>query len=96
MKHKNAQSIGEAIREFLAENKLDRRIDETNVIKAWTSVLGNAIAQYTSSIFIKNGVLYVQLSSAVLRHELQMSREKIRQRLNEYAGKEIIKEIIFR
>lgn len=96
MQHKNAQSIGEAISQFLKENRLDRRFDETTIIQAWTSVLGKSIANYTSSLYIKNRVLYVQLSSSVLRHELQMSREKIKLRLNEFVGKEVITEIIFR
>lgn len=96
MQHKNAQSIGEAISQFLKENKLDRRFDETYLISAWEAVLGKSVANYTKSIFIKNRTLYVQLNSAVLRHELQMNRERIISRLNEYVGREVISEIVFR
>lgn len=96
MQHKNAQTIGEAIHQFLQENKLDRRLDETHLLNAWSGVLGKAVAIYTTSIFIKNRVLYVQLSSSVLRQELQMSRERIVFRLNEFVGKEVITDIIFR
>ncbi|MDD2799717.1 MAG: DUF721 domain-containing protein [Bacteroidales bacterium] len=96
MQHKNAQSIGEAINQFLKENRLDRRVDETHLLQAWGNVLGKAVSGYTTSIFIKNRVLYVQLSSSVLRQELSMSREKIVFRLNEYVGKEVITDIIFR
>jgi predicted nucleic acid-binding Zn ribbon protein len=96
MQHKNAQSIGEAIHQFLKENRLDRRFDETHLLNAWSNVLGKAVASYTSSIFIKNKVLYVQLSSSVLRQELQMNRERIIFRLNEFVGKEVITDIVFR
>jgi hypothetical protein len=96
MQHKNAQPIGVAITQFLKENKLDGRMNETHLIQAWSSVLGNAVSNYTTSIFVKNRILHVQLSSSVLRQELQMSRERIVFRLNEFVGKEVITDIIFR
>jgi predicted nucleic acid-binding Zn ribbon protein len=96
MQHKNAQSIGEAISQFLKENKLDRRFDETHLVSAWEAVLGKSVANYTKSLFIKNRVLYAQINSSVLRHELQMNRERILLRLNEYVGREVIIEIVFR
>ncbi|MFZ4455766.1 MAG: DUF721 domain-containing protein [Bacteroidales bacterium] len=96
MQHKNALSIGEAISQFLKENKLDKRFDETHLVSAWEAVLGKSVASYTKSLFIKNSVLYVQLNSSVLRQELQMNREKILFRLNEHVGREVISEIVFR
>lgn len=96
MQRKNSQALGEIIQQFLKENHLDKRINETQIIDAWPKVLGNAVASYTKSIFVKNQVLYVQLSSSVLRHELQMSRERIVFRLNEQVGGQVITDIIFR
>jgi hypothetical protein len=47
------------------------------LIDAWSVVLGQNIVQYTTELFIKNKVLYVGLSSSVLRHDLFLSREEI-------------------
>lgn len=96
MQRKNSQPIGEIINQFLRENHLDRKLNETHLLEAWPKILGSAVASYTTSIFIKNRVLYVQLSSSVLRHELQMSRERIVFRLNEQVGHEVITDIVFR
>jgi hypothetical protein len=54
------------------------------------------VAQYTRELFVKNEVLYVFLTSSVLRNELVMCRERMMKRLNEYAGSEVIKDIMIR
>ena len=95
MQHKNAVPLGEIIKEFLKENNWDGKIKETRIIQAWSQLLGRNVSMYTTSIFVKNGVLYVKLSSSVLRGELQMCREMLVRRLNEQIGEEVIKNIIF-
>ncbi|MGL5229088.1 MAG: DUF721 domain-containing protein [Bacteroidales bacterium] len=96
MQRKNAQSLGDAIREFLRENRIDSKLNETRAIHSWHALMGKGISGYTQNIYIKNGVLYVHLTSAVLRQELQMSRERIIRMMNEHLGTEVITEIIFR
>lgn len=97
MKRKNAQTIGEVIRDFLEENKsLQKKIYETRIEHAWTEVLGDIVMRYTRNIYVKNRVLYVYLSSSVLRNELTLSRERLVKCLNEQAGAEVIDDIVIR
>ena len=95
MKHKNAQSLGDIINEFLKENNWDDKFQERRIIQSWKHLLGNTVSMYTSSIFIKNKVLYVKISSSVLRGELQMCRDMLIKRINEHIGDEVITNIIF-
>mgnify|MGYP002516231171 CR=1 FL=1 len=46
--------------------------------------------------YVKDGCLYVRLSSAPLRNELMLGRSILVKRLNEAVGREVIKDIIFR
>ena len=96
MQRKDAQPIGEIISQILKEQNLDIRLDETKVVQAWNSIMGESVAQYTTSVRMKAGVLYIQLSSAVLRNELFVNRTSILRRLNGFIGREIVKNIIFR
>lgn len=57
---------------------------------------GEAIARYTTNIYIKNQVLFVHLSSSVLRQELMMSRQLLIRNLNSQVGAQVIVNIIFR
>ena len=77
MMHRNAQTLGDAIREFFEDNaELRGKILEIRVIRAWGEILGPMVAQYTRNIYVKDKVLYVSLTSSVLRSELVLCREE--------------------
>ena len=59
-------------------------------------LLGKTIAHYTRNIYIRNKVLYVEISSSVVKNELFMMREEIKRKINEKEGEEIIRTIIFK
>jgi len=80
----------------LKEQHLDKPLNEKRLIEAWPLVLGNNIVQYTSDLKIKNRVLYVSLTSSVLRHDLFLSREKIKNSLNKQVGVDVIVDIVFK
>lgn len=89
-------SISDALKEFVEKNKLQSGLDKVNVRDVWNSQMGPAIAKYTTAIKLDREVLYVQLSSSVLREELSYGKEKIVRNLNEELGKELIKKLVLR
>ncbi|MDX1315548.1 MAG: DUF721 domain-containing protein [Eudoraea sp.] len=95
-KHKNQQSLGEALQEFISNNNLQGGIDEVNVREAWERVLGNGVNHYTKSVSLRNNTLYVNLSSSVLREELSLGTSRIIAMLNEDLGREVIEKLILR
>ena len=92
--HRNAQTLGDAIREFFEDNaELRGKIQEIRVLRAWGEILGPMVAQYTC---IKDKVLHVSLTSSVLRSELVLCRERLVKSLNDYAGATVIQDIVIR
>lgn len=71
-------------------------IDKINVKDIWKQVMGSGVANYTLDVVLKKDVLYVALSSAVLREELSYGKDKIIKILNEELQKDLIQEIILR
>jgi hypothetical protein len=65
-------------------------------VEAWKDVVGPTITRYTSNLYIKNQILYVHLSSSVLRQELMMGRDMLVRNLNNHVGAQVIVNIIFR
>ena len=96
MRKKNTELLSDVIRQVLKEQRLDQPLYEQRLINGWSVVLGKNVEQYTSDLSIKKRILYVQMTSAALRHELFLSREEIRNALNKHVGAEIITEIVFR
>lgn len=97
MRRKNTESIGEVLRQYFDENPfIKRKIAENRAVAGWNVMLGKSATNYTTNIYLRNGVLYVQLTSAVLRSELLMAKEMLKKKLNEYAGMTVIEDIILR
>lgn len=97
MKKKNAQVLGEVIREFFEDNTaLYDKILEIRVQRAWGEMLGPMVIQYTKNLYVRNGVMYVSLTSSVLRSELTMYSDRLIKSLNDYAGSEVLHKIVIR
>jgi hypothetical protein len=96
MRKSNTQSISSVLKSYVRENNLERKLNELDLIKSWESVMGKTVARYTGNLYIQNNTLFVETTSPVVRNELMMMKEEIRVRLNEVAGEELIKAIIFR
>jgi len=96
MRKRNTELLRDIIGQVLKNNHLDKKLYEKHILDAWPKILGENIKQYTSDLTIKNKILYVTLTSSVLRHDLFISRTEIKNSLNSEVGVEVIKEIIFR
>jgi predicted nucleic acid-binding Zn ribbon protein len=96
MSKHNIKSLGDAIKEFIHENKLEEKIYEVKIVEEWKKIMGHNVAVYTQSLSLKNGKLTITLKSSVLRNELQMSKQKVITIINSYLGQGVIKEIIFK
>ncbi|MDX1769575.1 DUF721 domain-containing protein [Arenibacter palladensis] len=88
--------LGEALQEFISENKLQKGMDRVNAREAWKNLMGNGVNNYTTAIELRNDTLFVSLSSSVLREELSLGKSKIIKLLNEELGKDLITKIVLR
>ncbi|MES2873901.1 MAG: DUF721 domain-containing protein [Bacteroidota bacterium] len=91
----NDKPLKEVIEQMLNVYKLRRKFDETSLIVAWPEMMGNAVANRTKDIFIRDRKLFIRLESAVIKNDLMMMRSNIIEKMNERAGSSIIDEIIF-
>ena len=95
MKRNNTEKLGDVIMQLLRQEGLETPLNQDRLIDSWKDVVGPAIFRHTTNIYIKNQTLYVQLSSSVIRQELQMGRELLIKNLNSRVGAQVITNIIF-
>lgn len=81
---------------MLQAYRIEDRFDETGLVASWERVMGTPIAKRTSKIYIHDKKLFVYLTSAPLRHELMMSRDRILVLLTKEFGKPIVNEVIIK
>jgi hypothetical protein len=96
MRRSKTISLAEAVNDYIKEMNLGGKLSEVSVINSWEEIVGKAISSRTTKIYIKDHILYVNLNSSVVRNELLMLREAIREKLNTKAGSEVVKDIILR
>ena len=89
-------NLGEALQEFIKENRLQKGMDKVDVREAWTNLMGNGVSNYTTAVELRNDTLLVSLSSSVLREELSLGKSKIITMLNEELGRDLVKKLVLR
>ena len=87
--------IKDLILRNLRTQGLETPLLQKRLIDAWPAVMGEAIASYTESLFIRNQTLFVHLTVPALRSDLSMQRREIVRRLNEHVGEQVIADIRF-
>ena len=96
MKRGGVKSISELVKATCREEGLETPLNEYRLINSWSQVLGPTVKYYTKELYIRNQVLYVLVTSSVLRQELMMNRKTLVHRLNEHVGAQVITDIVLR
>jgi predicted nucleic acid-binding Zn ribbon protein len=96
MRRSKTITVAEAIKDFVSAMGLGEKLDETSLIASWEEIVGKTISARTTKIYIKNRVFYVHLSSSVVRNELQMLKDLLKNKLNEKVGRQFIEDIVLR
>ncbi len=92
---RDISSVGDALKKMLDQYSLHNKFDRTDLISSWAKIAGAPIAKRTERIFIKDDILFVELSSASLKHELNMSKSKLMEKIEEELGRSVVKNILF-
>lgn len=93
MRRGETKSIAELVRATCREEGIETPLNEYRLMQAWYKVLGTAVTAFTKELKIRNQVLYVSLTSSVVRHELMMNRRSLVQKLNNAVGAQVITDI---
>ena len=88
--------LDSALEQMFSAYKIKGKTDQTMVITMWEEIMGKTIASRTTKMFFKGKVLYVELSSAPLKHELTLAKPRIMTLITDKVGKEAIEDIVFR
>lgn len=96
MRKSNTQPIEDVIREYLKEMNIDQKLKEVGIVSRWEKLMGKTVAIRTNQIYIRNHILYIHVTSSVLKNELLMMRQAIIEKINEEAGEKVVEQIVIR
>lgn len=96
MKRKqNLVSLSEGISSFIERFGYQEQVRESQVIDAWHVQMGDFVKNMTETIFVKNQVLYVRLTSPAFKSEFSYGKTKIIAHINESLGEDYLKDVHF-
>jgi Dna[CI] antecedent DciA-like protein len=85
--------------DFIIGHRLDlrERLRETEVIDAWSKIIGDFIAAHSAPVALREGILYVRVLQPALHYELeQISKPEILRKLKQRFGSKAIRDVRFR
>src|SRR5258708_9550232 len=91
------QSPTELVPKLMQRLGLRERLHETEVIEAWSKIVGEFIAAHSAPVALREGVLYVRVLQPALHYELeQVSKIEILRKLKKRFGTKTIRDLRFR
>jgi predicted nucleic acid-binding Zn ribbon protein len=91
------QSPADLIPKLMQRLGLRERLHETEVIDAWSKIVGEFIAAHSAPVALREGILYVRVLQPALHYELeQVSKSEILRKLKKRFGGKTIRDIRFR
>lgn len=89
------ETLGSVLEQSLKRLDLAARLDEYSVWPIWNDVVGTVIARNAQPEKIRNGTLFVKVSSPVWMQQLQFMKDMIAGKLNHRLKSEVVKNIFF-
>ncbi len=90
------KQIGPLIENILKRNNLWNGYQQYLVVVHWDDIVGAELAEVTRAESISKGVLKVLVKDSVWSYHLSMLKPKLIGKLNEKAGRGIVKDIFFK
>ncbi len=89
-------SMQDALQQFLKRSRLKSGLQAAQIEDLWENIMGKTIAKYTDKIQIINHTLFITTAIAQLKNELLFQKEKIKERVNEALGENVIREVVIK
>jgi hypothetical protein len=97
MRRRETFKINDVLRLYWKDNpEMYHQMMEARILRLWGEVLGTYVSNCTSNIYIKNRILFVTMTSSIVRSELVSMRKRLVVKLNDQAGSDVIEDIVIK
>ena len=86
--------MGGLLEAVVADLGLGHKLEECRARQAWEEAVGPALAAQSWPLRVHNGRMEVAVPSAVWRTQLSFMKKDIVDRINQLAGRDIIRDLI--
>jgi len=88
------QPIGYVIQELLKVYHIKSKFDETNVVASWEKLMGKPISRHTKRVSVRNKVVFAELDSPSMKHDLNLHKAQILEIFRKEFGTEAVGDLV--
>lgn len=96
MRRTKTMMMGDLIDEFFERPYIAAKVAEGKLPDTWREIVGNQVADMTTSLTLKNHVLYAYIESSVIRSELFYQREALKDEINRRSKVKLVNVVIIK
>lgn len=96
MKRTEAIPMGEILQEFFSRPYIAAKVAEGRLPQTWRDIVGDRVADCTSELRLERHILYARIQSSVLRHEMFLRREELKEQINLRSRVRIVNAVIIK
>ena len=96
MRRTKTMLVGDVLKEFFSRPYVAAKVAEGRLPDTWREIVGDRVADLSTSLKLENHVLTAHISSSVVRSELFYRRESLMQEINRISGVRLVNVVIIR
>ncbi len=90
------EDIGSVINSIVNRMGLSSKLKTSGIFNHWSEIVGEEIAKRSSPEKLARGILYISVSSSTWANELSLMSVQLIEKINAFAGEQVVKTIRFR
>ena len=92
---KEPEKLKDVLERIIKSKGWDKRLKETSILTQWESLFSPPVSKVAKPLKIESGRLFLQVKEPAWKSELSFQKPEILKRLNQFSGRELVKEIFF-
>tara|TARA_Y100000385_G_scaffold283997_1_gene341198 strand:+ start:286 stop:585 length:300 start_codon:yes stop_codon:yes gene_type:complete len=96
MKKRNSkeEKLADVVEKFINSSGLKKRFTEHEVITIFKNIVGPFLMKKVINIYVKNGKLFLKLTSAPFKEEIKMQKTKLLSQINNALGSNYLIDVV--
>ncbi len=94
MRHSEPHTLHDALQEMIKKSPHQHKFLQASLSNLWKQHMPKSVIQQTRRFFLKQNKLFIEIDSAPLRQELQLSKPKLMQLFKQADSNGTIDEIV--
>ncbi len=90
------KQISLTLEKLLRNYNLWHGYEQYRLVQNWDTIVGTSLSAVTRAESLQNGILKVAVKDSVWAYHISMMKPNLKRKLNSFAGREMVNDIIFR